>query len=237
MSIKNKIKFLLVIEIIMVVFLLLMSTEANASDNEIVEFGDPDLKEILINMGYDCDDDKELSREEMKYVDDLECLVHCSDLVTDIKGLEYAINLEKLCCSNVKDITPISNLKKLSKLWVFYSELDDVKALENLENLEYLNIKYTTIKDKSSLSKVTSLRELYMRNCALTDISMLGKLFNLEILDLYNEMDGDKTSNEIIDITPLENLDLQQLYLAYNKITDISALKKMYRLETLTLRV
>lgn len=229
MKIKNKLNFILILGIMLVAFLLVASTKVKATDEEIVHFNSKDLKEALISEGYDTNYDNQLSVREMKRIKDLTNLVEYYDTdMSDLTGLEYAINLERIYCTGVKDISPLTNSTKMEKLWIRYSNLENIDVLENFSNLTYLDLSYSKINDISVILKLTNLVELHLVDNNLTDITVLQNLTSLEYLELRE--------NKIQDLTPLINLtNLTFLDLGNNNLIDIGQLKYLTNLESLGL--
>ena len=173
--------------------------------------------------------------------------------ISDLTGLEFAINLEELWINDnpITDITPLagcinliglgawdtslsdlSPLASLTKLkWLeFGSHITDISALAKLTNLRKLILYGGDISDISPLTGLTQLRSINIRHNAVKDISPLAKLIDLESVILHH--------NEIIDISPLRMLTkLQLLHLTANKISDISVLRSLTNLTELRLGI
>ncbi len=127
--------------------------------------------------------------------------------ISDLTGLEYAINLTRL------------------DLWL--NHISDVSPLSGLTNLTLLNLGGNHISDVSPLSGLTNLAYLYLNGNHISDVSPLSGLTSLTRLSL-----GDNIS----DISPLSGLtNLIHLYLFGNKLTDISALSGLTNLTQLGL--
>ena len=117
--------------------------------------------------------------------------------ITDLTGLEHAVNLIELDLggNEIRDLRPISELIRLEALYTWDNPISDISPLENL----------------------TSLKALDLGDCQIADITPLTNLRNLENLRL--------SSNQIADITPLANLTmLKELRIQNNWITDYSPL-------------
>ncbi|MFT8915331.1 MucBP domain-containing protein [Lentilactobacillus hilgardii] len=81
-----------------------------------------------------------------------------------LEGLQYAINLKKLVLfaglnypprqfrGNIRDLTPIEKLTKLTYVDVRQNEITDVTPLVGLTNLKYLNISFNYMADLSKLT-------------------------------------------------------------------------------------
>ncbi len=150
--------------------------------------------------------------------------------ITDLTGLEFAVNLRRLNLRHnaISDISVLSNLTNLRTLNLNYNNLSNVTVLSNLMNLESLYLYSNGISDISVLSNLTDLRNLALGENTISDISMLSNLTNLVWLSL--------SDNNISDISVLSNLtNLETLYLSRNAISDVSALSSLTNLETLYL--
>lgn len=98
--------------------------------------------------------------------------------------------------------------------------LTDISPLSELKNLEKLYLSNNLIKDISPLSDLTNLKELYLFDNYISDITSLRKLTNLETLYL--------TRNPVVDISPLGNLiNLKYLSLEDTPVNDFSVLSKL----------
>lgn len=137
--------------------------------------------------------------------------------IKSIKGLEHAVNLEKLKLNEneIKDLSPLKDLTKLKYLELQRNRIVDLKPLANLTNLEFL--------------------KLY--NNLIEDITPLEKLVNLTGLDLhYNvKVEGDennkKISKGITDISVVKNMTkLEFLDVSANRIKDVSVIKNLEKI-------
>jgi len=162
--------------------------------------------------------------------------------ISDLTGLEYAINLtwldfsEQQVASNTvannnsfSDLSPLANLTRLTWLDLSYNDnISDISSLSGLTNLTYLNLSTNwAISDFSSLSGLTNLTELYL--FGISDVSALSGLTNLTKLSL--------NSTDISDISPLSGLtNLTELHLDGPSTigTDISDISPLSGLTNLT---
>ena len=96
--------------------------------------------------------------------------------ITDISGLEHAINLVALSLYYQNGITDISFLRELKNLEILElsgTSISDVSALAELKNLETLYLYNTDISDVSPLSGLTNLQTLELQNTAVSDLAPL----------------------------------------------------------------
>ena len=173
--------------------------------------------------------------------------------ISDITGLEFAVNLEELNISgnpisgfsplagctnlirlfawdtpNISDISPLANLTKLEQLEVTGSDVHDISSLVRLTNLRVLQFYSSDISDISPLSGMTKLEKVRFRHSDVEDITPLANLVHLEWLDL--------ASNEVFDLSPLRNLTkLESADLSWNRISNIEPLRHLTSLTHLRL--
>lgn len=150
--------------------------------------------------------------------------------ISDLSGLEYALNLRilDLSMNQVSDISVLSGLVNLRELCLYGNQIEDISALENLVNLYDLELSDNQISDISILSNLTNLIYLDLSYNNISDIQALKNLVNLVSLSL----DG----NQITDISAIKNLvNLTGLYLGENQISDISAISNLLCLRELYL--
>jgi Leucine-rich repeat (LRR) protein len=143
--------------------------------------------------------------------------------IESIEGLQYAKNLEELSLTNnegIEDISPISHLVNLKRLYISYNRFTDIQPLESLINLESLDISMNQISNIDPLRKLSSLTYLMAEDNNISDVSPLSQLVDLTFLGLGG--------NEIADISPLGTLtQMRSLYLRDNQIKDISPIVNM----------
>ena len=140
--------------------------------------------------------------------------------ITDLTGLEYAINLTEwldLQGNTISDISPISGLAKLTDLYLDGNNIADVAPLAGLTQLKNLYLENNTLSDISALAELTQLIQLTLNGNNISDVSPLAALTQLTYLNL--------TQNNISDVSPLAALtQLTRLVLSSNNISDVSPL-------------
>ena len=175
--------------------------------------------------------------------------------ISDITGLEFAVNLEELNISgnpisgfsplagctnlirlfawdtpNISDISPLANLTKLEQLEVTGSDVHDISSLVRLTNLRVLQFYSSDISDISPLSGMTKLEKVRFRHSDVEDITPLANLIHLEWLDLHS-------NDNLVDISPLRNLTkLKFLSFGWNAVEDVSPLADLTNLRELDIR-
>ncbi len=152
--------------------------------------------------------------------------------ITDLTGLEYALNLQflNLTDNQIEDITPLTDLKDLTRLVLSGNPITDITALAKLVNLSNLNCRKCNISDITPLERLTNMKDLRLNPNPIRDITPLKGLKNLIRLTLgYSE-------RLISDITPLEGLvNLRELTISSASISDIQLISKLTRLSYLRL--
>ena len=210
-------------------------------EKEVV-FGDEKIKNKLIELGADLNNDGKLTRNELgaatQYKWDAEqnkptAIIKKLDLsgmgITDISGLEYLNNLEYLDLSNnnINDITPLSHLFNLDYLNLSNNKIEDISSLPNyainyvIGNIDEIttkeiNLSGNKIKDISCMKNWVCLK-----NSSSVGFSGHGNPKNSRqvVLDLSN--------NEIENADIVKDFKtLRKLNLSGNKIKDITFLKE-----------
>lgn len=152
--------------------------------------------------------------------------------VSDLTGLEYAVNLNELILTSdlVTDLTPISGLTSLTVLMLDANPLASLDGISALTNLEVLSLSQTVISDLSPLSGMHSLRELYLWATQVVSLNPIESLPNLERLYLYQ--------SPIESLSPLTGLSaLVELTLGGSEqTTDYDPISGLTGLERLTIR-
>ncbi|MBY9078577.1 leucine-rich repeat domain-containing protein [Paenibacillus sp. HN-1] len=151
--------------------------------------------------------------------------------ISDLRGLEYAVNMENLFLlgNKIKDITPLSKLKKLTMLAIDDNQITDLSPLSGLSSLQQLIVDDNKIKSLSPLKNLHKLTDLLASHNQVADLSPLrGMKLKTAIL----------SGNRIKDLTPLKNHPtLEQLYLDDNLIQDIEVLKTIPNLKEVSLTI
>jgi len=152
--------------------------------------------------------------------------------VSDLSGLEYAVNLEtlNLRLNHIRDLSPLSGLVKLREVNLSKNQLSDVSGLSGLAGLRYLDLHGNPLSDLSPLSGLIGLEELTLRWNHVSDLSPLVSLTSLQYLNLQD--------NYATDLSPLASLSqLTSLQLSGNPIHDLSGLLGLRSLGSLDLLV
>ncbi len=150
--------------------------------------------------------------------------------ITDLRGIEFAINLTRLNLYNntISDISAVANLTNLTSLTLSNNTISDISSVANLTNLTWLNLYNNTISDISAVANLTNLTSLNLSNNSVSDILAVANLTNLTSLNLSN--------NNVSDISAVANLtNLTWLNVYNNTISDILAVANLTNLTSLTL--
>ena len=225
----------------------LLSPQENA---QVVNLSDPKLRQA-VREALNLPSGTPITQQEMLQLTWLKA----TDIgITDLTGLEYAINLESLDLggNQIGDISPLTELIQLTWLSLWHNRIQDITPLAKLAKLEFINLTGNSIEDITILTNLTQLVELHLVENQIWDISPLANLIWLETLWLEHNMITDitplanltqlefihLTDNSIEDITILTNLtQLVELSVAANQIRDISPLANLVRLEKLWLNI
>ena len=216
---------------------------------QVVDIPDPGLRAAIAQALGKAPGDT-ITRAEMERLVELRATFRD---ITDLRGIEFAINLKILYLyyNTIPDISPLSSLTNLTRLELYRNNISDISPLSSLTNLTWLRLDSNTITDISPLSSLTNLTHLELNSNTITDISPLSGLTSLRGLNLgvnaISNIFPLRTLanldwlylyvNNITDISPLSSLtNLERLYLYRNTITDISPLSNLTNLETLWLQ-
>ena len=138
--------------------------------------------------------------------------------VSDLTGLDHAINLTELYLydsHSISDISPVASLTNLTSLGLGGNPISDISPVAGLTNLTSLGLGHNQISDISPVADLTNLTSLGLGHNQISDISPVAGLTNLTSLGLGH--------NQISDISPVAGLtNLTSLYLRGNPISDIS---------------
>ena len=191
---------------------------------QVVDIPDPNLRAAIAEALNKAPGDA-ITRAEMETLVELQAL---NMDITDLRGIEFAINLTvlNLWRNNISDVSPLENLTNLTELYLGVNTISDISPLAGLRNLIRLWLGGNNISDISPLASLTNLMHMQLSNNNISDISPLASLTNLTWLDIDR--------NIISDISPLASLThLTRLHLYDNDISDISPLASLTNLTEL----
>lgn len=171
--------------------------------------------------------------------------------ITDLTPLESLPNLQRLYLYGngnsggvveIKDLSCLSKLTKLSEINLQTSGLESLKGIENLTELTslriYLNGSYDSavLRDISALKNLTHLKELQLyASPDIQDFSALSGLTSLTKLNFY----GNFVCSDLSFLSGLT--ELRELYFSGDtqnlKMKDLTALQNLTKLQILHLSV
>ena len=142
--------------------------------------------------------------------------------ITDIRGLEYATQLEvlNLGANEISNIALLEELTHLTELSLNSNRIQVITPLEGLINLTRLNLSFNAISDVAVLTDLTQITDLNLLNNQISDITALTGLTRITRLDL--------SGNQIQNVAPLTDLtQITSLNLSDNQISGITALRSL----------
>ena len=168
----------------------------------------------------------EIQKSDME---SLEVLDYDAETITDLAGLEFAINLKELRLKiDITTIEPIKNLH-INKL-TFISDVSVQPLLDEIKEMKYL--RYLDLSDcgisaVGYISELPMLETLILDNNRISGLHYLSQMNTLAVLSLKN--------CGIKSITGLtNNVSIRSLYIDNNLIEDISVIETMPSLVDVT---
>ncbi len=142
-----------------------------AKPDQEVPIADAALEAILRNVSGV--QGRPLTEKDLSRVGKFEIKVENGQAVSDISALRYCLNLEGVAIweSNVSDLSPLSGLTRLRKLWVNHSLVSDVSPLKNITSLTELDLAWNQIADFSPLYGLQGLKVLRISHNLTSDAS------------------------------------------------------------------
>ena len=117
--------------------------------------------------------------------------------ITDLTGLEHAVNLTELqlAGNQIRDVRPLAGLTILVVLELFDNSISDISPLNRLNNLERLRLGRNSISDLSPLAGLTNLKVIRLAGNPIASTAPLRGLFRR---NPFLEADFDSHTLEII---------------------------------------
>jgi internalin A len=142
--------------------------------------------------------------------------------ISDLTPLSSLTDLRELSINrnNVKDLSPLKSLVSLNYLQLTDNQIVDVTPLKSLVSLKGLDLEGNRITDISPLKHLSELDSFTLSSDYIKDFYPLGQLLNLTSLRVSGEHYGGPAG-----VGQLNSLNLQQLYLSSNQITDITNIR------------
>ena len=226
---------------------------------------DQEVYELLIKIdaGYLPSEEEKRCLSSIKSIEwsKITQLPKSMDLLSGLMMLELGIPVSKKyfvvnyndSLNKISDISVLSGLTSLRRLFLGHTSASDISALSGLTSLTQLSLQETKVSDISVLSKLTSLTYLNLQETKVSDIGSLSGLKALTSLDLsfnrnlsdISALSGLKTltsldlsyNRNLTDISALTGLtSLERLFLANTRVNDISAISSLKNLKILDLR-
>ena len=143
------------------------------------------------------------------------------DGITNLEGLEHAINLENIvidCDNDIENLDIIGNLPKLDyvEYWTWYNRNLDFSFIKNSTSITYVEILRGTITKEvgMQLSLIKNLDTLYFYSCHVENISFLKGNTNIKNLGL----EGIETTLDLSYLLEMEGLEFLSLF--YDEYSD-----------------
>ncbi|NLX91998.1 MAG: hypothetical protein GXZ07_10545 [Firmicutes bacterium] len=221
---------------------------ASATAQEVIHFSDRELEAAVrqaLNQPAGVLTSADLAR--------LETLEAARQNISDLSGLEYAVNLKSLNLyeNSVADLACLKGLTRLQYLNLGGNRIREISPLQSLTALEELDLSHNTVQDIDALKNLTRLKALNLQGNSISTLTPLESLRNLQSLSLSGTLQGNSTASlsrltrlqrlaltdgQISDIAFLTNLkQLQWLDLRNNRISKLEPLQGLSRLEHLSL--
>ena len=177
-------------------------------------------------------------------VDEMETLIRLdagNRDISDLIGLESAINLERLELRQnlIVDISPLAGLVRLRRLGLHGNAISDLTPLAGLINLDSLSLEGNVVSDLTPLAGLINLRGLGISDNLIIDLSPLTGLVKLEGLWMSENPPADLSplsaltnlihfhswGTPILDLAPLAKLPkMREINICGGEISDLSPL-------------
>jgi len=104
--------------------------------------------------------------------------------ITDISGLQHAVNLTTLDLSHnpISDFSPLAGLTKLKRLLLYKVRITDLRPLADLTNVEFVSFWETQVSDLRPLANWKKLKSIELRLTKVTDYTLLHQLPRLKLI-------------------------------------------------------
>ena len=209
------------VDLRLILILTMLCVPLYANFAEPVHIPDPILRAAVAET---LNVQEEITRLDMQRLVHLN--LHWKD-ITDLTGLEAAVNLEHLMLSGnpVSDVSPLRGLTRLRALALDYvGWISDISFLAEFTDLFYLDLAGNQVADVSALANLVNLEVLRLNNNRIADVGPLAGLTWLNELYL--------TENQIFDHSPLDWLTLE-VY-EYDQTCELAPLPLEPRIENRT---
>lgn len=205
--------------------LVMVSPTAHAEGTDIVSMPDVNLKAAVNTaLGGGRALDADFTYDDVSRFTALTA-GSATEAIDDLTGMEAFVNLTQFIIGSsapdngFSDLTPLQNLTKLNKLYLYNGKVTDLTPLAGLTNLAYLNLTGNRISDISPIAGLTKLDALTLTSNQISTVTTLpASSFASGGLNLMN--------NQISDVSSLAkqltSTTITVLNLKNNRITDPS---------------
>ncbi len=173
--------------------------------------------------------------------------------ISDLRGLEAAINLERIEFrrNSISDLSPLRNLTRLNNIKLRGNKIIDVSPLAGLINVDWLGLEENEITDLSPLVRLVKLNGIGISGNPISNVSPLANLISLERIDAWRtpisdfsalakltrlswiEFGDDRSISALPSLKGLKAL--KRLEITNCNISDLSGLAELTQLEWLSL--
>ena len=148
--------------------------------------------------------------------------------ISTLSGLENtALEWLRLDANPISDVTPIAKLP-LTRLYMSGTNVVDLSPLRDSRGLRIFEAANARLRDASVFETWALCGTVRVRGNAISDVSPFARMPRLVTLDLSH--------NQVSDVAPLAGTNIEELFLDFNQIRDISALSDLRSLVVLSLR-
>lgn len=122
--------------------------------------------------------DKCIKKTGRKFAEEITTLACNNKGIQALEGIEALTQLKSLHLSfnEIKDITPLVELKKLKNLYLSDNQITNLDALGALTELTELGIQNNYIQDLSPLQSSSALKSLHTHSNQIQDFTILSSL-------------------------------------------------------------
>jgi hypothetical protein len=192
----------------------------NFSEN--IQWQGTNAVSILVNIDRDILKNQDLANCQLSHVDFGRCdlsgtnfqqanLSHCyfndiSILSAYLENVNVEYSSLYLSAREIKDITPLAELKKLTYLDLSSNQITNLAPIKQLKQLTGLALSDNKIKDLTPLMELRQLSELYLNDNKIEDIKPLTELKQLKQLYIFNNKIPETQIQELRNALPQLNI-------------------------------
>lgn len=175
------------------IFCMLLSAIPVGAASAVVSLPDTELEDVVRDALDKSDGD--ITDADMATLNELDA---DDEEISDLSGLEYAVNLRELDLEDnqVSDLSPLANLTNLQDLDLEDNQVSNLSPLANLTNLQNLDLEDNQVSDLGPLANLTNLQDLDLEDNQVSNISPL--VANSE----FGSDDSVELQYNYLDLTP-----------------------------------